>query len=100
MVTNAALVAELIVGLVFLLAGVLLWSRAHSGGAMVVTVGALLTLGTAVYALAVLRPFVGRVYDEQWSEQIATVEALATLGLLICAAGMVAHGLALPKRSP
>ena len=27
-------------------------------------------------------------------------EALATLGLLICAAGMVAHGLALPKRSP
>ena len=45
-----------------------------------------------------LRPFVGRVYDEEWPQQIATVEALATLGLLICAAGMVAHGLALPKR--
>jgi hypothetical protein len=43
---------------------------------------------------------VGRVYDDQWPQQIATVEALATLGLLICAAGMVAHGLALPKRSP
>ncbi|HEY1290998.1 MAG TPA: hypothetical protein VGF58_21910 [Burkholderiales bacterium] len=100
MITNAVLVAGLIVGLVFLLAGVLLWSRAHSGGAVVVTAGALLTLGAAVYALAVLRPFVGRVYDDQWSEQIATVEALATLGLLICAAGMVAHGLALPKRSP
>ena len=98
MITNAVLVAGLIVGLVFLLAGVLLWSRVHSGGALVVTAGAVLTLGTAIYGLAVLRPFVGRVYDEQWSQQIATVEALATLGLLICAAGMVAHGLALPKR--
>jgi fucose permease len=97
-VTNASLVAGLILGMVFLLAGLLLWSRAHSGGAVVVTAGALLTLGAAVYALAVLRPFVGRVYDEQWSQQIATVEALATLGLLICAAGMVAHGLALPRR--
>jgi hypothetical protein len=65
---------------------------------VVVTAGALLTLGAAIYALAVLRPFVGRTYDELWSEQIATVEALATIGLLICAAGMVAHGLALPKR--
>ncbi|MFL6570625.1 MAG: hypothetical protein ACJ8G4_02635 [Burkholderiales bacterium] len=90
--------AGLIVGLVFVLAGLLLWSRAHSGGALVVTAGALLTLGAAIYALAVLRPFVGRAYDEQWAQQIATVEALATLGLLICAAGVVAHGLALPKR--
>ena len=98
MITNASLVAGLIVGLVFLLAGLLLWSRAHSGGAVVVTAGALLTLGAAVYALAVLRPFVGRVYDDGWYQQIDTVEALATLGLLICAAGMVAHGLALPKR--
>jgi hypothetical protein len=97
-ITNASLVAGLIVGLVFLLAGLLLWNRAHSGGAVVVTAGALLTTGTAVYALVVLRPFVGRVYDDQWSQQIATVESLATLGLLICAAGMVAHGLALPKR--
>jgi len=99
-ITNASLVAGLIVGLVFLLAGGLLWSRAHSGGAVIVTAGALLTLGAAIYALAVLRPFVGRVYDEEWAQQIATVEALATLGLLICAAGMVAHGLALPKRRP
>lgn len=98
MITNAVLVAGLIVGLVFLLAGLLLWKRAHSGGAVVVTAGALLTLGTAIYALAVLRPFFGRAYDEQWYQQIATVEALATLGLLICAAGMVAHGLSLPKR--
>lgn len=98
MITNASLVAGPIVGLVFLLAGVLLWSRARSGGAVVVTVGALLTLGAAVYALAVLRPFVGRVYDDGWYQQIDTVEALATLGLLVCAAGMVAHGLALPRR--
>jgi hypothetical protein len=97
-ITNAGLVALLIVGLVFLLAGLLLWSRASSGGGIIVTAGALLTLGTAVYGLAVLRPFVGRTYDEQWPQQVATVEALATLGLLICAAGMVAHGLKLPKR--
>lgn len=98
MITNGVLVAGLVVGLVFLLAGVLLWSRAHSGGAIVVTAGALVTLCAAIYALAVLRPFVGRAYDEGWYQQIDTVEALATLGLLICAAGMVAHGLALPKR--
>jgi hypothetical protein len=97
-ITNGVLVSGLIVGLVFLLAGILLRSRAGSSGGLIVIAGALLTLGTAVYALAVLRPFVGRTYDEQWYQQIATVEALATLGLLVCAAGMVAHGLKLPKR--
>ena len=98
MITNGVLVSGLIVGLVFLLAGILLRSRASSGGGMIIIAGALLTHGTSVYALAVLRPFVGRTYDEQWYQQIATVEALATLGLLVCAAGMVAHGLKLPKR--
>ena len=98
MITNGVLVSGLIVGLVFLLAGILLRSRASSSGGMIVIAGALLTLGTAIYALVVLRPFVGRTYDEQWHQQIATVEALATLGLLVCAAGMVAHGLKLPKR--
>jgi len=97
-ITNGVLVSGLIVGLVFLLAGILLRSRASSGGGTIIIAGALLTLGTAVYALAVLRPFVGRTYDEQWYQQIATVEALATLGLLVCAAGMVAHGLKLPRR--
>jgi hypothetical protein len=97
-ITNAGLVAGLIVGLVFLLAGLVLWSRSKTGGGVIVTAGALLTVGTEVYGLAVLRPFIGRTYDDQWYEQIATVEALATLGLLICAAGMVAHGLRLPKR--
>lgn len=98
MITNAGLVAGLIVGLVFLLAGVLLWRRARSGGGIVVTAGALLTLGTDIYGLVVLRPFIGRPYDERWYQQIDTVETLAALGLLICAAGIVAHGLSLPKR--
>ena len=98
MITNAGLVAGLIVGLVFFLAGTLLWRRSVSGGGVIVSAGALLTVGTALYGLAVLRPFVGRTYDEQWHQQIATVEALATLGLLICAAGVVAHALRLPKR--
>jgi hypothetical protein len=96
-ITNAGLVAGLIVGLVFLLAGILLWSRSASGG-VVVSAGALLALGAEVYGLAVLRPFIGRPYDEQWYQQIATIEALVALGLLICAAGMVAHALRLPKR--
>ena len=65
MVTNAGLVAVVIVGLVFLIAGLVVWNRAASGGGMVITAGAVLTLGTSVYGLAVLRPFVGRVYDEQ-----------------------------------
>ena len=98
MITNAGLVAGLIVGLVFFLAGILLWRRSVSGGGIIVSAGALLTVGTALYGLAVLKPFVGRPYDEQWHQQIATVEALATLGLLICAAGVVAHALRLPRR--
>jgi hypothetical protein len=97
-ITNAGLVAGLIVGLVFLLAGLVLWGRSRTGGGAIITAGALLTVGTDLYGLAVLRPFIGRAYDEQWYQQIATVEALATLGLLVCAAGMVAHGLKLPKR--
>ena len=101
MITNAGLVAGLIVGLVFLLAGVLLWSRSRvtgGGGGIIVTAGALLTVGTVLYGLVVLKPFIGRTYDEQWYQQVSTVESLATLGLLICAAGVVAHALRLPKR--
>jgi hypothetical protein len=97
-ITNAGLVAGLIVGLVFLLAGALLWRRSPSGGGMIVTAGALITLGAEIYGLAVLKPFVGRPYDDRWYEQITTIESLVTLGLLICAAGVVAHGLKLPKR--
>lgn len=98
MITNAGLVAGVIIGLGFLLAGVVLWKRAPTGGGLIVTAGALVTLAAAVYALVVLRPFVGRTYDDAWHSQISLVEALATLGLLVCAAGMVAHALRLPKR--
>ena len=98
MITNAGLVAGLIIGLGFLVAGVVLWRRAPTGGGAIVTVGAVITLGTAVYALIVLKPFVGRPYEEGWHEQISTIEAAATIGLLVCAAGMVAHALRLPKR--
>ena len=92
MITNAGIVAGVIVGLVLLLGGILLWRRAPSGG------GAVVALGAELYGLAVLKPFIGRPYDEQWYDQISTVESAATLGLLICAAGLVAHALRLPKR--
>lgn len=98
MITNATLVAGVIVGLVFLLGGLILWRRSSSGGGVIVIAGALIELGAAIYGLAVLKPFIGRPYDEQWHQQIANTEAFATLGLLICAAGLVAHALRLPKR--
>jgi hypothetical protein len=91
-------VAGLVIGLGFLVAGILLWRRAPASGGLIVTVGAVITLGAAVYALLVLKPFVGRPYEDGWHEQISTVEAAATIGLLVCAAGMVAHALRLPKR--
>jgi hypothetical protein len=97
-VTNAGLVAGLIIGLGFLLAGIVLWRRAPTGGGVIVTLGAVITIGAALYALFVLKPFIGRPYEDGWYEQISTVEAAATIGLLVCAAGMVAHALRLPKR--
>jgi len=98
MVTNAGLVAGVIVGVALLVAGVLLLNRSPSrGGGVVVTLGALLFLAAEVYGTIVLRPFIGRPFDEQWAQQIATVEALGMLGLLLCAAGMVAHALKLKQ---
>jgi hypothetical protein len=94
MITNAGLVAGVIVGLALLIAGVVLLKRSASGG-VVVSIGALLFLGAEVYGTIVLRPFIGRPFDEQWHQQIATVEAVGMLGLLLCAAGMVAHALKL-----
>ena len=96
MVTNAGLVAGVIVGLALLVAGIVLLKRSASGG-VVVSIGALLFLGAEVYGTIVLRPFIGRPFDEQWHQQIATVEALGMLGLLLCAAGMVAHALKLKR---
>jgi len=50
-----------------------------------------LFLGAELYGLAVLRPFVGRPFDEAWHQQIATVDAVATLGLLVAGLGLFAH---------
>lgn len=96
MITNAGLVAGVIVGLALLIAGVVLLKRSATGG-VVVSIGALLFLGAEVYGTIVLRPFIGRPFDEQWHQQIATVEAVGMLGLLLCAAGMVAHALKLKR---
>ncbi len=91
MVTNAGLVIRPVVGLIFLVAGILLLRNSSSRtGAWMITIGALLFLGAELYGVVTLRPFVGRNYDEQWYEQIATVDALSTLGLFICAVGLVA----------
>ena len=97
-ITNAGIVGGLIVGLVFLTGGVILWSRGRSGGSMAVTAGALVTVLAELYGLVVLKPYIGRSYDEQWYDQITTVETAAIAGLLVCAAGLVAHALSLPKR--
>ena len=97
MITNAGIVAGVIVSLVLLLAGILLWRRMPSRGGALVSLGALIMLGAEVYGIGVLRPYIGRSYDDQWYQQISTVETAATLGLLIAAAGVVAHALRLPK---
>ena len=97
MITNAGLVAGVIIGLVFLLAGILLLMRGSTRGGGMVTLGALLYLGSQLYGLIELRPFIGRPFDQHWSEQISAIVGLSTVGLLICAAGIVAHALAFKK---
>src|SRR3989442_14373594 len=90
MVTNAGLVMRPLVGLLVLAAGILLLrSSASRAGAWTISVGALLFLGSELYGVFTLRPFVGRDYDEAWYEQIATVDALSTLGLFVFAVGLV-----------
>ena len=98
MVTNAGLVIRPFVGLLFLAAGILLLRNSASrAGAWMISVGALLFLGSELYGVFTLRPFVGRNYDEAWYEQIATVDALSTLGLFVCAVGLV--GLSWSRRA-
>jgi hypothetical protein len=96
MATNAGLIAGVIVGLALLVAGIVLLRRSASGG-VAVTLGGLFFLAAEVYGTIVLRPFVGRPFDEQWAQQLATVESVGMLGLLLCAAGMVAHALKLKR---
>ena len=97
LITNSGLVAGVIVGLAFLIAGLVLMKVSPSRGGAVVALGGLVFFGAEVYGLIVLKPFVGRPFDEQWHEQISMIEGAATLGLLVCAAGLVAHALKLRK---
>src|SRR5205823_7930078 len=98
MVTNAGLVIRPLVGLLFLAAGILLLrNTASRAGAWMISAGALLFLGSELYGVFTLRPFVGRNYDEAWYEQIATVDALSTRGLFVCAVGLV--GLSWSRRA-
>jgi hypothetical protein len=96
-ITNAGLVAGVIIGLVFVLAGILLLRRGSTRGGGMVSLGALLYLGSQLYGLIELRPFIGRPFDDAWSEQISAIVGLSTVGLLVCAAGIVAHALTLKK---
>ena len=93
MIDNAGLVIRPIVALIFLLGGLLLLRGSVSRvGALCIVAGAVLFLGAELYGVFTLRPFVGRFFDEEWRRQIATVDIAATLGLLLCAGGLVAHG--------
>lgn len=92
MFTNAGLVIRLIVAMMFLLAGVLLLRRRQVRlGSALIALGAGLFLLGELYGMLVLRPFVGRFFDEQWHVQNDIVDALSTFGLLLCASGLVAH---------
>jgi hypothetical protein len=97
-ITNASLVGGVIIGAVFVLAGIVLVKRGSARGGGMVTLGAAIYLGAQMYGMAVLRPFIGRAFDDSWSQQISTVEGFSTLGMLICAAGIVAHALALRQK--
>jgi hypothetical protein len=92
MIDNAGLVIRPVVALIFLLGGLLLLRGSSSRfGALCIATGAALFLGAELYGVFTLRPFVGRFFDEEWRTQIAIVDVAATLGLLLCAAGLVTH---------
>jgi hypothetical protein len=93
MIANAGLLIRPIVALLFLAAGIMLLRRSSGSraGPALICAGAALFLGAELYGVFELRPFVGRSFDEQWQEQIAAIDAIATLGLLLCAGGMMMH---------
>lgn len=94
MFTNAGLVIRLVIAAIFVLAGVLLLRRSqHRLGPILITIGGALFLAGELYGMVVLRPFVGRFFDEEWHFQVDIVDALSTLGLLFCAGGLVVHAL-------
>jgi hypothetical protein len=92
MIDNLGLVTLPFVALIFLVGGVLLLRGAVSrGGALCVVAGAALFLAAELYGVFTLRPYLGRFFDPDWPTQIAIVESGATLGLLLCAVGLVVH---------
>lgn len=94
MFTNAGLVIRLVVAVIFVLAGLLLLRKPGNRlGASLITMGGVLFLVGELYGMFVLRPFVGRFFDDQWHVQVDIVDALSTLGLLFCAGGLVVHAL-------
>ena len=90
MITNGALLVRLLIGLAFLLAGLLLARREQvRASGWLIAVGGVLFAGAEAYGIITLRPFIGADYDEGWHGQLETIEAVGTLGLLLCACGML-----------
>jgi hypothetical protein len=101
MFTNTGLVLRLVVALVFLAAAIVLLRRpGPRGGGALVGAGAALLLAGNLYGLAVLRPFVGRYFDEDWAQQVDAVDALSTIGMLVCAAGVLWHAIQAKAAGP
>ncbi len=88
MITNASLVIRPLVGLGFLVAGLLLSRSAPSrASGWLLAIGGALFMGAESYGVFTGRPFLGADYDESWHGQMDAIDAAGTLGLLICAAG-------------
>ncbi len=94
MIDNLGLVILPFVALIFLFGGALLVRGAVSRiGALCIVAGAALFLAAELYGVFTLRPYYGRFFDPEWGTQVATVDIGATLGLLLCAVGLVVHAL-------
>ncbi|HEY0663524.1 MAG TPA: hypothetical protein VGD18_02830 [Thiobacillaceae bacterium] len=90
MFTNTGLVLRLLVGLVFLAAALLLLrSPGPRVAPGVIAAGAALVLAGNLYGLVVLRPFIGRYFNEHWAQQVDLVDAMSTIGMLVCGAGVL-----------
>ena len=80
MIANAGLVVRPFVAIAFLVAGLVLLRRLPRTGGLLIVIGAGLFLAAEIYGVIVLRPFVGRYFDEDWNAQIATVDAVGSFG--------------------
>ena len=88
MITNAALLIRPLVGLAFLIAGLLLLrSPLSRPSGWLIAIGGVLFACAEAYGVFTLRPFFGADYDEDWHGQMEAIYAFGTLGLMVCAAG-------------